>query len=138
MVLLTTGKQWASARIGLLWRGMLMAGFALVCTAAPATERQAYRSVDDNGRVVYSEFAPAGIASRKVDTTPAVTGRTVETTRPRYGEESRYASTRQDSSSQLERKQAKIAAEAREKKVAVAKADECRRNHEIGCRNPKE
>jgi hypothetical protein len=80
MVLLTTGKQWASARIGLLWRGMLMAGFALVCTAAPATERQAYRSVDDNGRVVYSEFAPAGIASRKVDTTPAVTGRTVETT----------------------------------------------------------
>jgi hypothetical protein len=138
MVLLTTEKQWASARFGLLWRGVLMAGFALVCTGAPAMERHAYRYMDENGKVAYSEFPPTGIASRKVDTTPAVTGHTGATPRPRYGEDSRYPSARQDSSPELERKQAKIAAEAREKKLAAAKADECRRNHGIGCRNPKE
>ena len=104
------------------------------CASAMAAEAPAYRYLDENDRAAYSQYPPAGIPVKKVYT---MSGTTWGTPRPRYGEESRYAALRQDSSPALERRQSKIAAEAREKKLAAETAAECRRNHEIGCRNTK-
>ena len=100
-----------------------------------AADAPAYRYRDENGRAAYSQYPPAGLAVTKIDTTTAITGQSAGTPRPRYGDESRYAAARQDSSPELERRQAKIAAEAREKKREAEAAAECRRNYHIGCAN---
>ena len=100
------------------------------CAGAMAAEGPAYRYLDENGRAAYSQYPPLGIPVTKIYTTTASTGLT---SRPRYGDESRYAAARQDSSPELERRQAKIAAEARETKREAEAAAECRRNHDIGC-----
>lgn len=104
------------------------------CASALAADAVAYRYLDENGAAAYSQYPPADIFVSKVYTRSGLSG---ETPRPRYGEDSRYAAARRDSSPELERRQAKIAAEARENKRAAQAAAECRRNHEIGCKPGK-
>ena len=108
---------------------VVLAGVAS-CAGAMA-DAPAYRYLDENGRAAYSQYPPAGVAVRKVYTN---SGSSHGTPRPGYGEESRYSAMRQDSSPELDRRQARIAAEAREKKRTEEAAAECRRNHEIGCK----
>ena len=124
-----------SCRLKLLWCGMIFAGF-VICAGAIAAERHAYRYVDENGRVVYSEYPPSpGTDWKAVDTTTAITGRSTATPRPKYGEESRYSSQRQDQGAGKKQGQDKKAAEARQKRFAAAKA-ECSRNGGAGCEKP--
>jgi len=131
-------KRKASLAVESGWAALSMSCVALVgvasCVGAMAAETPAYRYLDENGSTAYSQYPPMGIAVRKIDTTTAMTGHSAGTARPRYGDESRYAAARQDTSPELERRQAKIAAEASENKRAAKVAAECRRNHDIGCR----
>lgn len=103
----------------------------LVCFGVSAAEpgpsanpspREAYKYVDEKGRVVYSESPPSGVASKTVDLTPANSGRPGAATRSRSDNTSRSTSTRRDQSPESKQTSEDRMDAARQKELAELQA----------------
>jgi hypothetical protein len=113
---------------------LVLAG--LLCAGANAQERKAYKYVDEKGNVVYSQTPPAGKDARKLDISPANSGR-VGTTTPggAYDDPRRYSSD-QDRVNERRREMERKREEANQKRLAELEA-ECNRNRGADCKNPE-
>jgi hypothetical protein len=74
-----------------------------ICAGAGAADRSAYKYVDENGKVVYSEYPPpTGTTSKRVDMTPSSSGRPSSRPSTGYDNPNHPSSAGQDKS--LEKK----------------------------------
>jgi len=110
-----------------------------VCTAALAQERKVYKYVDEKGNVVYSQTPPLDASkARKIDATPAYTGRGGNTSSGSpYGSPRVYYNrgTGQQSYGDPARERQQQE-EARKNRLAELEA-ECNRNRGTDCKSPE-
>ena len=111
----------------------------LVCFAcavsAAATERKAYKYVDEKGNITYSQTPPANTDAKRIDISPAHQGRGGYTGRdfsnPEYGS-GPYPGTANDRAREAQRRRD----EAQKERLAQLEA-ECNRNRGTDCKNPE-
>jgi hypothetical protein len=105
-------------------------------TVVTAQERKAYRYVDEQGRVVYSQTPPAGKSAKQVDIAPAYRGSGGNTSPLQYDDPRRYSTMGDDRYAQSVREQQRKAEEAKLQRIAELEA-ECVRNRGVDCKNPE-
>ncbi len=99
-----------------------------------AQERKAYKHVDANGKITYSQTPPAdGKDAKKVDISPAQRGRGGDAGRYSSYDDPRYYANRQSHSTYGSAMQSAQA--AREQRLAAVQA-ECVRQRGVDCNNP--
>jgi hypothetical protein len=106
----------------------------LMCAApAGATERKAYKYVDEQGNVTYSQNPPAGKDAKAVDISPAHQGRGGQIVPgPAYRSDRGWNADRRNDAL---REQQRRREEAQQKRLAQLEA-ECVRQRGTDCRNP--
>jgi hypothetical protein len=117
-----------------LWGILLAIGIAASCSAG-ASEKKAYKIVDEKGNVTYSQTPPNQAKSvQKVDISPASSGRggNTESRDLRQQQQSSHAGQRNQ---QIYNQQQKRE-EAEQQRIANLKA-ECHRNRGSDCDNPE-
>lgn len=131
MLNITPGRRKArSLAWGFVLAGMLVAG-------ADAQEQKAYRSVDEKGKVVYSQVPPIGKDAKQISIKPAYRGSGGNTSSSSYDDPRRYApSSSQDQYAASMREQQKKNEEARQNRIAELES-ECNRNRGVDCKNPE-
>lgn len=122
--------------------GFLLAiGIAVSCSVA-ASERKAYKIVDEKGNVTYSQTPPSQAKSvQKVDISPASSGRGSNLENRDLRQQNRDLRQQQQNSYTEQRNQAmsiqkKRQEEAEQQRIAGLKA-ECNQNRGSDCENPE-
>ena len=118
----------------LVW--ISLAAALAAAAAAGAQERNAYKHVDENGNIVYSQTPPVGKDAKQIGIAPAYRGRGGNTTRGPYDDPKQYSSDRQDQYQDAIRARQTALEEAQKKHRAELEA-ECNRNRGTDCRNPE-
>jgi len=115
---------------------ILGAGLLLCTGAAGAAERKAYKYVDEQGNVVYSQTPPAdGRDAKQVDIASAQAGRQSYVPPPGPYDDPKRLSNRQDYETRR-REQQRLREEAQRKRLADLEA-ECNRNRGTNCNDPE-
>src|SRR5688572_19189438 len=116
--------------------GVVALGLVL-CAGASATERKAYKHVDEKGNVTYSQTPPADAKKvQPVDISPAQSGRGGQPVGgAREVQMQRYRSY-QDEQIRARENYERQRKEAEEKRLATLRA-ECTRNRGTDCENPE-
>ncbi len=111
----------------------------LVCSATMAEERKVYKHVDEKGNVTYSQTPPmSGAKAKKVDVTPAYTGRggNTRSVSPYDNPHSYSQDDRQQQHKDALQESQQRTEEARKKRLADLEA-ECVRNRGTDCKDPQ-
>jgi len=120
-----------------LMLGAAMLGLA-VCAGALAQERKVYKYVDEKGNVVYSQTPPLDASkARKIDATPAYTGRggNSSSVSPYGSPRVYYRGSAQQSHGDAARERQQQE-EARKNRLAELEA-QCNRNRGTDCNSPE-
>lgn len=116
---------------------LLTAAMALLCAPVLAQQRSAYKYVDEQGNVVYSQTPPVeGKEARKLDISPAHRGREAYAPGVAVPREPDYR-TRAGSVSGLDPHAAQQQREEAAKKRLAELQAECNRNRGTDCSNPE-
>lgn len=114
----------------------LITGLVMSTGGADAAERKAYKYVDEQGNVVYSQTPPAdGREAKKVDIAPAQAGRQGYVPPPGPYDRPGRLSNQQDYEAR-ERERQRLREEAQRKRLADLET-ECNRNRGTNCSDPE-
>jgi hypothetical protein len=127
-------KQGWEHRMVMYLPGVLIVVSVAFSLGANASERKAYKIVDEKGNVTYSQIPPNQAKSvQKVDISPASSGRgsNTENRDLRQQQSNNYPDQRSQMNSQQKSRE-----EAEQQRIAGLKA-ECNRNRGADCENPE-